>query len=51
VNERNNGGLFATPPVNIQSNIIPLNKNMERGVAGFFCISDVRSAEIRIKEF
>lgn len=51
VNERNNGGLFATPPVNIQSNIIPLNKNMERGIAGFFCISDVRSAEIRVKEF
>ena len=50
VNQNNNGGLFATPPVNIQSNMFLLNQNSKRGVAGFFNIAAVNSIEITVKE-
>jgi hypothetical protein len=50
VNQSNNGGLFATPPVNIQSNVFMLNKNSKRGVAGFFNIAAVNSIEMIVKE-
>jgi hypothetical protein len=50
VNQSNNGGLFATPPVNIQSNLFMLNQNSKRGVAGFFNIAAVNSIEIVVKE-
>ena len=50
VNQSNNGGLFATPPVNIQSNLFMLNKNSKRGVAGFFNIAAVNSIEMIVKE-
>lgn len=65
VNENRNRGLFATPPVNIPnysfvrvgfsnpsnpfSFIIKDPKNPPP-VAGFFCMSEVRSAEILVKE-
>ena len=50
VNQSNNGGLFATPPVNIQSNLFMLNQNSKRGVAGFFNIAAVNSIEITVRE-
>lgn len=50
LNESNNGGLFSTPPVNIRSNIVSLNPNSKRGLAGFFCMSDVIQKSIVIKE-
>jgi hypothetical protein len=50
LNESNNGGLFSTPPVNIRSNIVALNRNSKRGLAGFFCMSDVIQKSIVIRE-
>lgn len=50
INQSNNGGLFATPPVNIQSNLFMLNKNSKRGVAGFFNIAAVSGIEMIVKE-
>ena len=49
-NESNNGGLFATPPVNIMSNLFYLNQNPKRGIAGFFNVAAVNSKEITIVE-
>ena len=50
VNESNNGGLFATPPVNIMSNLFYLNQNPKRGIAGFFNVAAVNAAEITVVE-
>ncbi len=50
VNQSNNGGLFATPPVNIQSNLIMFNRNSKRGIAGVFNIAAVNSIEITVRE-
>ncbi len=50
INESRNGGLFSTPPVNIQTNIVSLNPNKKIGVAGLFSMSDVISKEIIIRE-
>jgi hypothetical protein len=50
LNESNNGGLFSTPPVNIRSNIVALNRNSKRGLAGFFCMSDVVQKSLVIRE-
>lgn len=50
VNQSNNGGLFATPPVNIPSNLFMLNKNSKRGVAGFLNIAAVNSVEMIVRE-
>ncbi len=50
LNESNNGGLFSTPPVNIRSNIVSLNRNSQRGLAGFFCMSDVVHKSMIIRE-
>lgn len=50
INQSNNGGLFATPPVNIQSNLFMLNKSSKRGVAGFFNIAAVSGIEMIVKE-
>lgn len=40
-NENQNGGLFATPPSNIGTNMFPFNPAKKRGLAGFFCVSAV----------
>ena len=50
VNESNNGGLFATPPVNIMSNLFYINQNPKRGIAGFFNVAGVNAAEITVVE-
>ncbi|MDG1746677.1 MAG: DUF4249 domain-containing protein [Bacteroidia bacterium] len=50
VNESNNGGLFATPPVNIMSNLFYINQNPKRGIAGFFNVAAVNAAEITVVE-
>ena len=50
VNESNNGGLFATPPVNIMSNLFYINLNPKRGIAGFFNVAAVNAAEITVVE-
>ena len=49
-NENNNGGLFATPPVNIMSNLFYLNQNPKRGIAGFFNVAAVNAIEITVVE-
>lgn len=50
VNESNNGGLFATPPVNIMSNLFYINQNPKRGIAGFLNVAAVNAAEITVVE-
>lgn len=45
ITENQNGGLFATPPANIGSNIVNLNPKKKSAVGGFFCMSDVAVAE------
>jgi len=49
-NENQNGGLFATPPANIFSNIIAVNKNPKNTLGGLFCMSAVVKQEILIPE-
>lgn len=48
-NENQNGGLFATPPSNIGTNMFPLNPAKKRGLAGFFCMSATSRAVITVK--
>ncbi len=48
-NENQNGGLFATPPSNIGTNMFSLNPAKKRGLAGFFCMSAVSRAVITVK--
>jgi hypothetical protein len=48
INENRNGGLFATPPANIFSNIISFNPNKQVAVGGCFCMSAVCSASVTI---
>ena len=43
-NESFNGGLFATPPSAIPTNIFNLNQKKKTPLAGFFCMSSVRYA-------
>jgi len=40
--------LFATPPANIFSNVASLNPNKKPGVGGFFCMSAVTAASVKI---
>ncbi|PHX92687.1 MAG: hypothetical protein CK532_02375 [Flavobacteriales bacterium] len=47
-NENQNGGLFATPPINIFTNIVSYNEKKKIGLAGFFCMSAVASASVVI---
>ncbi|MFM1791709.1 MAG: hypothetical protein RLZZ252_63 [Bacteroidota bacterium] len=49
-NENQNGGLFATPPANIFSNIIAINKNPKNTLGGLFCMSSVVRETILIPE-
>lgn len=46
--ESQNGGLFATPPINIGTNIFNLNPKKTRATGGFFCISAVNRKQIII---
>ena len=48
-NENQNGGLFATPPSNIGTNMFPVNPAKKRGLAGFFCMSAVSRAVITVQ--
>lgn len=49
-NENQNGGLFATPPANIFSNIIAVNKNPKNTLGGLFCMSAVVRKTILIPD-
>jgi hypothetical protein len=44
-----NGGLFATPPANVPTNIINVNAN-GRKATGFFVASAIRSRAVKIQE-
>ncbi len=46
--EVNNGGLFATPPTNVRTNIFNVNPNSGNAAVGHFCISEVRSGGARL---
>lgn len=48
VSENQNGGLFATPPANIFTNVISLNPAKKPAIGGFFCMSAVTSASVTI---
>ncbi len=41
--EVNNGGLFATPPTNVRTNVFNINPNKKTEAVGHFCISEVSS--------
>lgn len=45
VQENQNGGLFATPPSAIPTNIVNANPNKKSALAGFFCMSAVSRIE------
>jgi len=45
ISENQNGGLFATPPVNIFTNIFNFNTKKIRALGGFFCMSAVSRVE------
>lgn len=45
VSENQNGGLFATPPINIFTNIFNLNPKKTRALGGFFNMSAVSRVE------
>lgn len=48
ISENQNGGLFATPPANIFTNITSFNPNKKPALGGFFCMSAVASASVKI---
>ena len=48
INENRNGGLFATPPANIFSNVFSFNPKKKVPVGGCFCMSAVCSASVTI---
>lgn len=48
-NENQNGGLFATPPSNIGTNMFSFNPAKKRGLAGFFCMSAVSRSVITVQ--
>lgn len=43
-NEVNNGGLFATPPTNVRTNVFNANPNSNKAAVGHFCISAISRA-------
>lgn len=47
--QTSNGGLFATPPANVRTNIKNTNTNSKVKAVGFFNIGAVSSAEIKIQ--
>lgn len=46
ISENVNGGLFATPPINIGTNIFNFNASKKRALGGFFSMSAVSKAEV-----
>lgn len=48
LSENANGGLFATPPINIGTNIFHLNPSKKRALGGFFSMSAVSRAQIML---
>jgi hypothetical protein len=48
VSENQNGGLFATPPANIFTNVVSFNPNKKTAIGGFFCMSAVTAASVTI---
>ncbi len=46
--EVNNGGLFATPPTNVRTNVINVNPNSKKAAVGQFCISEVSSGGAKL---
>lgn len=48
-NENQNGGLFATPPSNIGTNIFNFNPAKKRLTAGIFCMSAVSRKVLEVK--
>ncbi|MEQ8519633.1 MAG: DUF4249 family protein [Cytophagales bacterium] len=46
--EVNNGGLFATPPTNVRTNIFNINPNSEKAAVGHFCVSEVSSGGAKL---
>lgn len=48
-NENQNGGLFATPPSNIGTNVFNFNPAKKRLTAGFFCMSAVSRKVLEVK--
>jgi hypothetical protein len=45
-----NGGLFATPPYNVRTNIKNKNTSSSVKAVGWFCASQISSAGVRIKD-
>ncbi|MCX6148633.1 MAG: DUF4249 domain-containing protein [Candidatus Kapabacteria bacterium] len=45
-----NGGLFATPPANVRTNILNRNTKSITIPEGWFCVSQVKQAGLRIKK-
>ncbi|MBS3915891.1 MAG: DUF4249 domain-containing protein [Bacteroidetes bacterium] len=48
ISENQNGGLFATPPTNIGSNIFNFNQQKKRAVGGFFNVAAVSRKEVTL---
>lgn len=48
-NENQNGGLFATPPSNIGTNVFNFNPAKKRLTAGFFCMCAVSRKVLEVK--
>jgi hypothetical protein len=46
ISESQNGGLFATPPINIGTNIFNFDAKKKRALGGFFSMSAVSRAEV-----
>jgi hypothetical protein len=44
-----NGGLFATPVVNVPSNIENVNKNSDVKATGWFCAASISRKALRVK--
>jgi hypothetical protein len=47
--EQQNGGLFATPPVNVPTNVKNVNTKSTKKVVGWFCVSAMSSKSVVIK--
>jgi hypothetical protein len=47
--EVNNGGLFATPPTNVRSNVFNISPDKSAAV-GHFCVSEVSTGGARLKQ-
>ncbi|MFN5629178.1 MAG: DUF4249 domain-containing protein [Bacteroidota bacterium] len=47
--QMNNGGLFATPVVNVPSNIENVNKNSDVKATGWFCAASISRKALRVK--